>query len=397
MGAGGHTGSFVVAELRRRGMTPIPCGRATDLDLALRDADAVINCAGPFAATARPVIEAAIRAGIAYLDVTAELEVVTDTFASYAEAGIPIVPAVAFYGGLADLLATAAMGDWPVADHLTIAYALSGWRPTPGARATGRVSAQRRNGRRIAYTSHRLQPRAGDAPRTEWTFPAPIGTRPVVGEFTMADSATIPTHLDTPEISTYMSSNAVDDLHAPDPSGPVAVDERGRSAQTFLVEVVATGRWRGTPRGGQWQGHLCGHGAPGRRGSLSNTGRSGRHRRRRLGRRTLRRNGLPELTQPGTPDPEVTAAGLGSVPNDDPGQCLAHAGQRVDTRTSRAPGTKCGFASVTCVRRLIDDPGARDRLPHRRRAVPDRNVLHAGDSGGHGCGPADARRQVGGA
>jgi hypothetical protein len=35
MGAGGHTGSFVVAELRRRGMTPIPCGRATDLDLAL--------------------------------------------------------------------------------------------------------------------------------------------------------------------------------------------------------------------------------------------------------------------------------------------------------------------------------------------------------------------------
>ena len=36
-----------------------------------------------------------------------------------------------------------------------------------------------------------------------------------------------------------MSSNAVDDLHAPDPSGPVAVDERGRSAQTFLVEVVA--------------------------------------------------------------------------------------------------------------------------------------------------------------
>jgi short subunit dehydrogenase-like uncharacterized protein len=123
MGAGGHTGSFVVAELRRRGMTPIPCGRATDLDLALRRADAVINCAGPFAATAAPVIESAIRVGIPYLDVTAELEVVTDTFAGYAEAGIPIVPAVAFYGGLGDLLATVAMGDWPVADRLTIAYA----------------------------------------------------------------------------------------------------------------------------------------------------------------------------------------------------------------------------------------------------------------------------------
>jgi hypothetical protein len=239
LGAGGHTGSFVVAEVEGRGMTPIACGRATDLDVALRDADAVINCAGPFAVTAAPVIESAIRAGIPYLDVTAEIEVVADTFASYADAGIPIVPAVAFYGGLGDLLATAAMDDWPAADHLTIAYALSSWRPTLGTRATGRVSAQRRNGRRITYTGHRLQRRTGDAPHTEWTFPAPIGTRPVVGEFTMADSATIPTHLNTPEISTFMSSNAVDDLHAPDPSGPVAVDERGRSAQTFLVEVVA--------------------------------------------------------------------------------------------------------------------------------------------------------------
>ena len=239
IGAGGHTGSFVIAELQHRGMTPIPCGRATNLDLAFQGADAVINCAGPFAATAARVIEPAIRAGIPYLDVTAEIEVVTDTFANYAEAGIPVVPAAAFYGGLGDLLATAAMGDWPAADHLTIAYALSSWRPTPGTRATGRVSAQRRNGRRIAYTGCRLQFREGDAPRTDWTFPAPIGTRPVIGEVTMADSATIPTHLDTPEISTYMSSNALDDLSALDPSGPVAVDERGRSAQTFLVEVVA--------------------------------------------------------------------------------------------------------------------------------------------------------------
>ena len=55
----------------------------------------------------------------------------------------------------------------------------------------------------------------------------------------MADSATIPTHLDIPEIGTYMSSNALADLQDPDPSGPVAADGSGRSAQTFLVEVVA--------------------------------------------------------------------------------------------------------------------------------------------------------------
>jgi hypothetical protein len=239
MGARGHTGNFVIAELHRRGMTPIACDRATNLDLALQGADAVISCAGPFAATAARVIESAIRAGIPYLDVTAEIEVVLDTFANYAEAGIPIVPAAAFYGGLGDLLATAAMGDWPAADDLTIAYALSSWRPTPGTRATGLVSAERRDGRRIAYTGRRMQFREGDQPRTQWAFPAPIGTRLVIGEVTMADSATIPTHLNTSEIATYMSANALDDLSAPDPSGPVAVDERGRSAQTFLVEVVA--------------------------------------------------------------------------------------------------------------------------------------------------------------
>jgi len=239
VGARGHTGSFVISELQRRGMTPIPCDRGTDLDLALEGADAVINCAGPFAATAERVIESAIRAGIPYLDVTAEAEVVTSTFANYASASVPIVPAAAFYGGLGDLLATAATGDWSAADHLTIAYALSSWRPTPGTRATGRVSAERRAGRRIVYTGRALQFREGDQPRGEWAFPAPLGIRPVIGEVTMADSATIPTHLDIPEISTYMSSNALDDLAAADPSGPVAVDERGRSAQTFLVEVVA--------------------------------------------------------------------------------------------------------------------------------------------------------------
>jgi hypothetical protein len=239
LGARGHTGGFVVAELRRRGLTPIAGDRATDLDQAFRAADAVINCAGPFADTAAPAIAAAIRARIPYLDVTAEIEVVTDTFAGFADAGIPIVPAAAFYGGLADLLATVAVGDRPAAEELTIAYALSSWRPTAGTRATGLVSARRRDGRRIAYTGRRLQRRLGDAPRTEWTFPAPVGRQPVVGEFTTADSATIPTHVKTPEIHTYMTANAVEDLHAADPAGPVAADERGRSAQTFLVEVIA--------------------------------------------------------------------------------------------------------------------------------------------------------------
>jgi hypothetical protein len=236
-GAAGHTGRFVVAELDRRGIASIACDRGTDLDRALSCADAVINCAGPFAATAEPVIAAAIRAGLPYLDVAAEIEAITDTFARHAAAPVPIVPAVAFFGGLGDLLATAAVGDWPGADTITIGYDLSDWRPTPGTRAAGQVSARRRGGLRPLYTGGRLQYVDGDQPRT--SFPFTGGLRPVVGEFTMADSATIPTHLRVAEIATYMTTSAVDDLGADDPSGPVAVDQRGRSAQTFAVEVLA--------------------------------------------------------------------------------------------------------------------------------------------------------------
>ena len=42
-------------------------------------------------------------------------------------------------------------------ERAAMAYALSSWHPTPGTRATGRVSAQRRDGRRLAYTGGRLQ------------------------------------------------------------------------------------------------------------------------------------------------------------------------------------------------------------------------------------------------
>jgi saccharopine dehydrogenase-like NADP-dependent oxidoreductase len=266
-GAYGHTGRFVVSELRQRGWTPILSGRDADklnafgaahpglairaasvdapasLDRALAGAAAVINCAGPFARTSAPVIEAALRARIPYLDVAAEIEANVDTFAHYTararQAGVVIVPAMAFYGGLGDLLATTAMGDCTAADEICIAYGLSSWKPTLGTRAAGMVSKQRRDGRRIVFTKGRMEFRTDAAPIVDWTFPAPIGKQPVVAEFTMADTVTISHHLRTPEIRSYMTVGAVKDLMDPDLSPPTAVDASGRSSQTFLVEVVA--------------------------------------------------------------------------------------------------------------------------------------------------------------
>lgn len=62
----------------------------------------------------------------------------------------------------------------------------------------------------------------------------------------MADVVTIPSHLSIPEVRTYMTTEAARDLSAPDTPSPAAVDEHGRSAQTFLVDVVV--RSGGTER-----------------------------------------------------------------------------------------------------------------------------------------------------
>ncbi|WP_405734219.1 saccharopine dehydrogenase NADP-binding domain-containing protein [Streptomyces sp. NBC_00028] len=266
-GAYGHTGRFVVAELAARGFVPVLSGRDAEklkvvgveydvearpasvddpvsLDRALAGAAAVINCAGPFATTAAPVIEAALRAGIPYLDVAAEIEANVDTFAAFADraraAGVPVVPAMAFYGGLGDLLATAAMGQWTAADEAHVAYGLNSWHPTPGTRIAGEVSRGRRDGRRVRFSGGRLEYRDDAAPVLTWTFPEPLGAREVIGEFTMADVVTVPRHLAIPEVRTYMTVEAARDLASPETPAPVGEEGRadGLSAQTFLVDVV---------------------------------------------------------------------------------------------------------------------------------------------------------------
>ena len=95
-GATGYTGALVSREAIRRGLVPIVAGRNTDkvtalasalevegrtFDLTepeeiargLTDVSVVLNVAGPFSVTAPPLLAGAIRAGVHYLDTTAEL------------------------------------------------------------------------------------------------------------------------------------------------------------------------------------------------------------------------------------------------------------------------------------------------------------------------------------
>lgn len=257
-GATGHTGRFVTGELIRRGLEPVLSGRdpsrladlphpgperrpaaAGDpaaLRKALHGAAAVINCAGPFADTALPVATAAVRAGIPYLDVTAEQSVVAllrrELDADARAAGVPVVPAAAFFGGLADLLATAALtgpgtGTAGV-DEITVAIALDRWWPTPGTRATG----ARNGARRLEITGGGETPLPEPPPTRTWTFPEPFGAQEVVA-LPFAETLTMSAHLEADTIRSWMAQAPLRDLR--DPATPAPT---GRTGQRFVMEVV---------------------------------------------------------------------------------------------------------------------------------------------------------------
>ena len=264
-GAYGHTGRFVVTELLRRGLVPVLSGRngsalegmaaelgldarradvtdAEAVDEAMREVAAVVNCAGPFAHTTGPLLDAAHRRRVPYVDVAAEIEANEDTFTRTRErAGAEdeiVVPAMAFFGGLGDLLATAAMGDWADADEVHVAYGLSSWHPTPGTRAAGTVSRERRDGRHVTFRDGSLQYGEDESQQTTWPFPEPLGVRQVRSKFSMADIVTIPKHLRVRDVDCYMTVEAVAELSSAATPAPVPVDDDGRSEQTFVVDVV---------------------------------------------------------------------------------------------------------------------------------------------------------------
>lgn len=121
-GATGYTGTLAAEHAVSRGLAPILAGRSADkvhalarrLSLEARafgldDAGAVqrglqgvrtvLNCAGPFSATARPMAEACLAAGAHYVDVTGEIDVFERLAAMDGAAkgrGIALLPGAGF-------------------------------------------------------------------------------------------------------------------------------------------------------------------------------------------------------------------------------------------------------------------------------------------------------------
>jgi len=121
-GATGYSGKLTVEVLRGLGVVPIVAGRdpartealAAAIGSAHRVARAddpsaigamldgiavVVNAAGPFTATAEPIVEACLERGVHYLDLNAEVPVLERLSARHAQArarGVMVMPAVGF-------------------------------------------------------------------------------------------------------------------------------------------------------------------------------------------------------------------------------------------------------------------------------------------------------------
>lgn len=261
-GATGHTARFVIDELLRRGLSPILGARTTiglnnvgaeyaglekrafsvDDPTAVRravdGAAAIINCAGPFIDTGAPLAEAAIETGAHYLDLSAEQNATQALYHQFdgpaRDAGVAIVPAMGFYGGLADLLLSVLLEDGAQAENVDVAIGLTRWWPTVGTRATG----ARNTAARLIIQDAKLSEMPQPAPTGTWTYPGPLGTQPVV-QLPFSEVITIERHLDVVNLRSVLNIGPLEDLRDAATPGPSSIDEHRRSEQEFVVDVVA--------------------------------------------------------------------------------------------------------------------------------------------------------------
>jgi short subunit dehydrogenase-like uncharacterized protein len=160
-GANGYTGKMAVAEAVKRGMKPVLAGRssaaleplAKQYDLPIRafalddpqivekglcGMDVVLHCAGPFSATCAPMLEACLKTGTHYLDITGEIDVFAYCHAQDARAkdkGIVVLPGSGFDVVPTDCMAAMLKRDLPTATELVLAFEAGGG-PSPGTAKT---------------------------------------------------------------------------------------------------------------------------------------------------------------------------------------------------------------------------------------------------------------------
>ena len=151
-GANGYMGKEIAKLAVREGLKPILAGRDKNavkevanefgtpyriFDLvdpstiarALEDVDLVLNCAGPYIFTSSPMVDACIKSGAHYLDITGEIPVyqaiaMQDEAAKAAE--VMLLPGIGFDVAPTDCLALHLKNRLPEATHLVLAFHIDG-------------------------------------------------------------------------------------------------------------------------------------------------------------------------------------------------------------------------------------------------------------------------------
>jgi short subunit dehydrogenase-like uncharacterized protein len=103
--------------------------RSDTLDATLRDAPVILNLAGPYLYTHRPIVDACLRTGTHYLDITGEPPVfdsISSKDEESREKGVMLLPAVGFDAVPTDCLAAHLKRRLPNATSLTLAFGSDG-------------------------------------------------------------------------------------------------------------------------------------------------------------------------------------------------------------------------------------------------------------------------------
>lgn len=180
-GANGYTGTLIAELAQQYGLTPILAGRSEHAVKALADrlgyayrvfpldhqealynalaeVPVVLHAAGPFKHTAQPMMEACLKTGTHYLDITGEIDIfeLGASLDQQAQAkGILLMPGTGFDVVPTDSLALHLKNTLPDATSLQLAFAASGGGMSHGSANTmveslGALGAVRKDGKIVA-------------------------------------------------------------------------------------------------------------------------------------------------------------------------------------------------------------------------------------------------------
>ncbi len=259
-GATGYTGRMAVENAMGAGISLVIAGRndehlanlaselgvkylvfsldnAATVDMALSNAFAVLNCAGPFKRTAEPLMRAAIRTGTHYLDVAAELDgyLLAETLDAEAKsAGVMLLPgsggSVAMLGSLASQAASAVSHPQKISIALRVSGSMSRGSAISASENLSPECLARVDGTLVKRSPTDLQ---------DFDFgDGPVSCFPV----TLPDLVTIWRSTQIPNIETFVHVSG-DSFPAGDlanlPAGP---DAREREANRYQAAVEVTGK-----------------------------------------------------------------------------------------------------------------------------------------------------------